>query len=190
VVRDPIQAATALARLQNTQTRFRELQEERRRAILDAVDAEVTLREVAEAADVSHETVRRLVAADGQVVVELDGVAYRLTGRQVEVQIYKLSGLAQGAFPGEIERLGVDKEWLPDAAKLAHELQAAMADESGAQVKLDKRTGWALFLALCGTYSDGLSVFGQLRAALQDRYPDRAQQVFASMQGQARPRKL
>jgi len=192
--RDPILAATALARLQNTLSRFREAQAElaavkteRDQAILDAVNAGAPLREVAEVADISHETVRRIVAADGQVTLELDGETFRLTARQVEVQIYKLSGLAQGAFPGEIERLGAGTDWLPDAAKLAHRLQAAMADEEGAPVKLTEKTGWPLYLAICGTYYDGLSVFGRLRKALQARYPTQAQQVIASIQEHARP---
>jgi hypothetical protein len=187
-------AATALARLQNMRARFRDAQAqlaavktERDQAILDAVNAGAPLREVAEVAEISHETVRRIVAADGQVTLELNGETFRLTARQVEVQIYKLSGLAQGAFPGEIQRLGVGTDWFPDAAKLAHQLQAAMADEEGASVKLTEKTGWPLYLAICGTYYDGLSVFSRLREMLQARYPAQAQQVVASIQQHARP---
>lgn len=186
--KDPIQAATALARLQNTQARFREVQEERRLAILDAVNAEVPLREVAEAANVSHETVRRIVAADGQVTLELDGETYRLTGRQVEMLIYKLSGSAQGAFPGDIEMLGAGTAWLPDAGKLAQQLQEAMADEAGAPVKLNKKSGWALYLILRLTHFDGMSVLSTLFQALHTRYPEQGEHVIAAMQ-RARPRK-
>lgn len=192
--RDPILAATALARLQNTLSRFHDAQAqlaavktERDEAILDAVNAGAPLREVADVADISHETVRRIVAADGQVTLELDGETFRLTARQVEVQIYKLSGLAQGAWPGEIERLGAGTDWLPDAAKLAHQLQAAMANEEGAPVKLTEKTGWPLYLAICGTQYDGLSVFPRLREVLQGRYPVQAQQVIDSMRQHARP---
>jgi hypothetical protein len=188
VPRDPLQAAAALAGVQNTQARFREVQEERRQAILAAVNADVPLREVAEAANISHETVRRIVAADGQVVIACDGDPYRLTGRQVEMLIYKLAGSAQGAFPGDIERLDAGTDWLPSAGKLAQQLQEAMADETGKPVKLDHTTGWALYLILRLTYFEGTSVLSRLFEALHTRYPDGAQHVIAAMQ-RARPRK-
>jgi hypothetical protein len=187
--RDPIRAAQALARLQAAQTRFGELQEERRQAILEAVDAEVPLREVAEAALISHETVRRMVAADGQVAVDLDGDSFLLTGRQVEMLIYKLAGSAQGAFPGDVQLLDAGTDWLSDAAKLAQLLQDAVANEAGAQVVLDQRTGWALYLILRLTYFDGMGVLSRLFEALSARYSDRAQHVITAMQ-KARPRKL
>lgn len=62
-----------------------------------------------------------------------------------------------------------------------------MADEDGAPVRLTDKTGWPLYLAICGTYYDGLSVFGRLREALQARYPVQAQQVIASILQHARP---
>jgi len=67
---DPIQAAHALSRLQVAESRFLEAQEERRQAILESVRADVPLREVAEIAHCSHETIRRIVAADGAVTIE------------------------------------------------------------------------------------------------------------------------
>jgi len=99
---DPIAAAHAVARLQSAQSSFREAQEARRQAILEAVRAEVPLREVAAAADCSHESVRRIVAADGAVTVELGEETFTLTGKQVEMLIYKLAGMAQGAFPKDL----------------------------------------------------------------------------------------
>lgn len=147
------------------------------------------LREVAAAADCSHESVRRIVAADGQVTVDLEGEQYLLTGQQIEMLIYKLAGSAQGAFPGDIQLLGAGTDWLPAAAKLAEQLQEAMADETGAPVKLNKQTGWALCLILRLTYFGGLTVLSRLFEGLHARYGDGAQHVIVSMQ-RARPRKL
>jgi len=178
VVRDPVKAATAIACLQNTQARFREVQEERRLAILEAVRAEVPLREVAQAAHCSHESVRRIVAAEGEVTLEVGSESYLLTGQQVEMLIYKLSGSAQGAFPGDIQRLGAGTDWLPAAGELAERLQEAMADEDGKPVPLDDASGFALYQILRLTQFGGLTVLSRLFDALHARYGDGAAHVI------------
>lgn len=164
--RDPVAAATAVARLQTTQARFREVQEERREAILAAVRAEVPLREVAEAANCSHESVRRIVAAEGEVTLQLGGESYLLTGQQVEMLIYKLAGSAKGAFPNDIRLLGEGTAWLPAAGELATALQEAMADEDGTPVTLNKNSGFALYQILRLTNFGGLTVLARLSDAL------------------------
>src|SRR5579871_245216 len=100
---DPIEAATALSRLTVAEQHFQDAQEVRREAILESVRAGVPLREVARAAHCSHETIRRIVAADGAVTVELDGHMYPLPGQTVDLLIYKLAGNARGTFARDLE---------------------------------------------------------------------------------------
>src|SRR6266508_287541 len=180
--RDPVRAATAVARLQNTQARYGEVQEERRQAILEAVRAEVSLREVADAANCSHESVRRIVAADGQVTLEMGGANYLLSGQQVEMLIYKLAGSAQGAFPKDIQLLDAGTAWLPAAADLANRLQEAMADEDGKPCRLDDAVGFALYQILRLTNFGGLTVLSQLHQALHVRYGNGAPHVITALQ--------
>jgi hypothetical protein len=122
---DPSTAATALAQVVQVQAEYGRVREERREAILEAVHAAVPLREVATAAQCSHESVRRMVAADGAATIRLGGTEYSLTRQTVELLIYKLSGYAAGAFPRDVELLGVGSGWLPDAGLLAAALRAS-----------------------------------------------------------------
>ena len=186
--RDPIAAATAVARLQAVQARFRDTAEERRRAILEAVAAEVPLRGVAAAADCSHESVRRIVAADGAVIVELDADTYSLTEQQVEMLVYKLAGSAKGAFPRDIELLGAGTAWLPAAAALADALQAAKADEEGRPVVLDQAQAFALYQVLRLTNFGRPDTLSRLYDALREMYSRGEPHVIAAL-AQARPRK-
>jgi len=151
-----------LAQLANAQREFVDAEERRRRAIIEAVEGGVGLREVSRAAQCSHEKVRRIVAADGVVTVELDGHEYRLTEKQVEVLIYKLDGMANGAFPRDLQLLAAGSEWLPAAGQLAADLQRARADEKGEPVAIDEARGFALFQTLRLTYFGGESVFSQI----------------------------
>lgn len=167
---DPSRAVTLLARLANAHGRFVEAQEERRQAILEAVRGGLSLREVSEAAGCSHESVRRIVAADGVVTLELDGESYQLTDQQVEMLIYKLDGIAKGAFPGDVQLLAIGTDWLPHAATLAKDMQIARADEDGRPLVLGAPAGYALFQILRLTYLGGLTVLSQLFDALLHRY--------------------
>lgn len=185
---DPIAAATALARLEAVQARFREVAEERRQAILDAVKAEVPLRGVAAAADCSHESVRRIVAADGAVTLELGADTYSLTEQQVEMLVYKLAGSAKGAFPRDIELLGAGAEWLPAAAALADALQAAKADEEGRPVVLDQAKAFALYQVLRLTNFGRPDTLSRLYDALRETYSRGEPHVIAALM-RARPRK-
>jgi hypothetical protein len=128
---DPIRAADALSHLQMAETRFLEAQDARRQAILESVRADVPLREVARVAHCSHETIRRIVAADGAVTLQFGGDDYPLPGQTVELLIYKLAGNARGTFPRDLERIDAGTAWLTAAGVLADELHAAMGDEDG-----------------------------------------------------------
>jgi hypothetical protein len=183
---DPAHAASLLARLANAQSRFVESHEERRRAIVEAVQGGVSLRDVAEAAACSHESVRRIVAADGTVTLELDGKSFQLTDQQIEMLIYKLDGMAKGAFPGDLQLLAVGNEWLPYSRKLADAFQLAREDENGQPVVLDEGTGYALFQILRLTYFGGRTVLSELFDALLARYGH--PHVIAEL-SRSRPRK-
>lgn len=162
--------ARLLAVLANAQREFVDGQEQRRRAIIEAVQGGVPLREVSRAAQCSHESVRRIVAADGAVLLELDGKTYSLTEKEVEVLIYKLDGMAKGAFPGDLQLLASGSEWLPAAGELAADFQRAQADEEGGPVVIDQARGFALFQILRLTYFGGLSVFSEIFQSLLARY--------------------
>lgn len=145
---DPVEAATALARVVSAQGSFSAAREARREAIVAAVRAEVPLREVASAADCSHESVRRIVAADGVVTIELRAKRYPLTRQTIEMLVYKLAGHGAGAFPRDVELLGAGNEWLPAAGKLAFRLRTSMSDEDGVPVRLSSHEAFALHQVL------------------------------------------
>jgi hypothetical protein len=159
-----------LAQLATAQREFVDAEERRRRAIIGAVEGGVGLREVSKAAQCSHEKVRRIVAADGAVTLELDGQEYRLTEKQVEVLIYKLDGMAKGAFPGDLQLLAAGSDWLPAAGELAADLQRAQADEAGEPIGIDEGQGFALFQILRLTYFGGESVFSAIFQTLLALY--------------------
>lgn len=165
-----MKAAEALSRLQLAQTRFTEAQEQRRQAILETVRADVPLREVAQEARCSHETIRRIVAADGAVTLEFDGHAYPLPGQTIELLIYKLAGNARGTFARDLDELGAGTSWLPAAGLLADEMQAAMGDEDGRPVRLDEARAFALHQVLRFTAKTRPSTLTSLADVLSDRY--------------------
>ncbi|MGN6869280.1 MAG: hypothetical protein ACTHMY_12840 [Solirubrobacteraceae bacterium] len=167
---DPFRAAHALARLEVAETHFLDAQEERRQAILDSVRADVPLREVAQVARCSHETIRRIVAADGAVTMEFARHAYPLPGQTVEVLIYKLAGNARGTFARDLERLSAGTGWLAAAGLLADELHGAMADEEGKPVRLDDARAFALHQVLRFTQMNRPSALSGLADSLRNEY--------------------
>jgi hypothetical protein len=185
---DPLTAAQTLSRLQIAESRFLEAQEERRQAILESVRADIPLREVAEIAHCSHETIRRIVAADGAVTLELGGHTFPLPGQTVELLIYKLAGNASGAFACDLELLGAGSDWLAAAGVLAGELHAAMVDEDGTPVGLDDARAFALHQVLRLTEMRRPSTLSSLAERLRDKYgyppyPPRALQRWSSPKG-------
>ena len=167
---DPIRAARALSRLQVAEARFLEAQEERRQAILESVRADVPLRELAQVARCSHETIRRIVAADGAVTLELDGDAYPLPGQTIDLLIYKLAGHARGTFARDLEMHGAGTAWLSAAGVLADELHAATADEDGKPLRLDHARAFALHQVLRFTQKMRPSVLSSLAERLTVKY--------------------
>jgi hypothetical protein len=165
---DPAQAAAALGRVVSAQVRFREAREQRRVAMIDAVRAEVSLREIAAAADCSHESVRRIAADDGIVTIDFDGHTYPLTRQTVEMLVYKLAGHAAGAFPRDVELLQAGTRWLHPAGELASSLQAAMADETGGMVELMPTWAFALYQVLRITQMTIPSPLSNLYNALRE----------------------
>jgi hypothetical protein len=178
----------ALANLEAAQARFRDAQEERRRAIVEATQAESPLREVARAAECSHESVRRIVSADGRVTLELSGESYQLTNQQVEMLIYKLAGSARGAFPRDVQMLGVGTGWLRAAAQLAEVLQTAMADEEGKPIILSDKRAYALYQILRITYTGRPTTLSRLFDVLLEIYAHGEPHIITTI-ARSRPRK-
>jgi hypothetical protein len=167
---DPILAAEAISRLKLAEAQFVEAQEHRRQAILESVRADVPLREVADIAHCSHETIRRIVAADGAVSIEYDGHLYTLPGQTVDLLIYKLAGNARGAFARDLDLLEAGDAWLAAAGILADELHAGMADENGQPIRLDDARAFALHQVLRLTQMTRPSTLASLAEALRERY--------------------
>ena len=169
---DPIAAATALAGVVAAQAKFSDAQEARRVAIVAAVRADVPLREVAGAAGCSHESVRRIVAADGIVTLQLRTETYPLTRQTVDLLIYKLAGYAAGAFPRDVELLRAGTDWLPAAGQLAAALRAAISDAEGSPVSLDGPRAFALHQILRLTQMTIPSTLSDLYEALPNDLRD------------------
>jgi hypothetical protein len=169
MIADPLEAAAALARLVDAQAHFRDAQVQRRDAVVSAVRVGAPLRAVAEAADCSHESVRRIVAADGMVTIELGRNEYPLSQQTVDLLVYKLAGYAAGAFPRDVQLLDAGSDWLPAAGKLAVALQSAMAQEDDAPVRLDALRARALHQVLRLTQMTIPSALSQLADDLAER---------------------
>jgi hypothetical protein len=167
---EPMRAAEALSRLQVAQTCLVEAQEERRRAILETVRADVPLREVAREARCSHETIRRIVAAGGAITLEFRARGYPMPGQTVELLIYKLAGNARGTFARDVGELEAGTNWLAAAGLLAEELHAAASSEDGKSVRLDEPRAFALHQVLRFTASTRPSTLARLSDVLSDRY--------------------
>lgn len=159
-----------MARLRVAEEHFLQAQEERRQAILESVRADVPLREVAQLARCSHETIRRIVAAGGAVVILLDGQEYLLPGKTIDVLIYKLAGNARGSFPNDVQLLAAGGGWLAAAGALADELHAAIRDDEGKPVKLDEARAFALWQVLRATEMMRPSTLHSLAERLRQRY--------------------
>ena len=167
---EPMKAVQAMARLRLAQEHFLEAQGERRQAILESVRADVPLRDVAQLARCSHETIRRFVAADGAVTIALDGQEYLLPGKTIDLLTYKLAGNARGSFPHDVELLSAGDGWLAAAGALADELYAAMGDENGKPVELDEVRAFALWQVLHATEMMRPGALHSLAEQLRQRY--------------------
>jgi hypothetical protein len=165
-----MKAASAMTQLQDAEARYLAALEDRRHAILESVRAGVPLREVAEAAHCSHETIRRIVATDGAVTLEFEGHSYLLPDQTVDLLIYRLAGNARGAFSRDLQLIEAGTGWLAPAGALADQLHAAMADEVGEPVLLDDARAFALHQVLRLTEMTRPSILYDLAERLRERY--------------------
>ena len=170
-------AASALARLQVAEAKSVEAREERRLAILDAVRADNSLQQVADIAHCSRETVRRIVAADGQVTIELDGHEYRLSGKTIGFVLFRLQGFGAGAFAPNPALHGTDNAWLAVAGCLAGEIDAARSNGSGELVRLSEEKAFALYQSLLQSQKENPSVLLDLTEALRIKYSHKARKA-------------
>lgn len=186
---DPIEAADAIVALEGAQRTFREARAARREAMRAAVRAGAPLRDVARAADCSHEAVRRLATVDGSALLLLGSQEYPLTDEQVEMLIYKLAGSARGAFPKDIELLGAGTDWLLPAGELASALHEAHADDEADPLVLNDGWAFALYQVLRLTYTGRPTVLSRLYDDLLERYGQSGQPHVIAELARNRPRK-
>lgn len=100
-----------------------------------------------------------------------DSQAYPLQRQQVALLIYKLSALASGALPREIDYLGAGEGWLADASRLADSLYLALHDSSGVTIELQSAEAFALYQTLRVTYTGPPdNRLSRLRDSLGTRY--------------------
>ncbi|HVM56137.1 MAG TPA: hypothetical protein VMT74_01660 [Gaiellaceae bacterium] len=167
---NPIQAADAIIALECAQREYRAARSARRQAMRAATSAGAPLRDVARAAECSHEAVRRLANSDGAVVLTLGVDEYPLTEEQVEMLVYKLAGSARGAFPKDIELLGAGTGWLESAAELATVMHDAQASDDEDSIVLDDHRAFAMYQVLRLTYTGRPTVLSHLYDTLTERF--------------------
>jgi len=185
---DPERKADAIVALEAAQRSFREATAVRRVAMREAVQAGVPLRDVARAAECSHESVRRIAVSDGAATLLVGAERYDLTEEQVDMLVYKLAGSAKGAFPKDIELLGAGTRWLGTAGELAQTMQVAKADDDADPVVLDQDRAFALYQILRLTYTGRPTVLSRLYDALRELHESSAPHVLAAL-AKNRPRK-
>ena len=165
---DPFAAGVALAELVKAQSRMDDATQERDRAITRALVAGNNLREVADATECSHESVRRL---SERVVFRFDGKPYLLGEAQTQMLMDKLGGYAEGKYPKDItNHMGGDTSWLPAARDLARALYAFRLDLDAPPIVLDEEHGRAVHLVLGITCKGNPSHVARLYEDLNDHY--------------------
>src|SRR5437870_3064593 len=167
---DPGTALTALQRAQTAftvaKTAFDEASEYRDSAIRTAVRAGVPRKVIAEVTGTSTETVRRLARTS---IFELNGAAYSITRKQVDVLLYKCAGYSAGAFPQDVALVNAGTEWLAAAGELAHELERMQRGDTRPIVLTDA-TGFALYQILRLSYMSRPRDIASLYDALHRHY--------------------
>jgi hypothetical protein len=109
------------AELADAQAAFVEASARRRWAIIAAVAAGASLRAVAEAADTSHESIRRLLADASGVELRFEGVRYPLSFHEASALAEQLDALA-GRLESETDAEG----WSARARGLAGAIRAGV----------------------------------------------------------------
>lgn len=174
--------------LERAHRAYRDARGERREAMRAAVRLGAPLRDVARAADCSHEAVRRLAASEGSVLVLLSSQEYPLTEEQADMLIYKLAGSARGSFPKDIELLGAGTDWLPAAAELAHALNEAKEEDEAEPIVLDESSAFAMYQILRLTYTGRPTVLSRLYDALLESFGQAGQPHACIVEGDRRSR--
>jgi hypothetical protein len=159
------EAEWTLENLRLVQRNFEDISNLRAQRLLEAVQAGNSLRAVAEVAQCSYESVRRLIGPNA-VVFEWNGATYVMTEHVTRMLEYKASGFARNAFPSDVDRLGAGNKWLADAGQLAGGLQAVGRGDAQS-IRLTKKTAWALHQILRLTYTGRPSRLADLADDLQ-----------------------
>jgi hypothetical protein len=167
-----VNKASALLEVRAAQAAFESGREKRDEAVVTAIRAGSRLREVAEAAGISHEAVRR-IARVLSVEFELGDELYEVTDYQADVFVYKLAGFNVGKFPGDRERFNMGTDWLPAAGELAQAIERVRGGEEEGPISLDgSRGAWglALYQVLNLSYMDRPSDVSRLFDGLVRKY--------------------
>ena len=105
------------------------------------------------------------------LTLKSDNRTYTLSRQQAALLIYKLSGMASGAFSREIDQLGAGTDWLPDASRLADSLYLALHESIDVTIELDHAGAFALYQVLRVTYTGRpLNALSSLYESLKRRY--------------------
>jgi hypothetical protein len=175
--------------LHEAQATFESASAARHEAMMDCVRAGISLREIAEAAHCSHESVRRTAALNGGATLVLGAEEFTLTEHQVEMLIYKLGGSAKGAFPKDIELLDAGTEWLTGAGELADTLHRTQAGQDSGPIVLGDRFAFALYQILRLTYTGRPTVLSHLYDVLFGKYGKPGEPHVIAALARNRPRK-
>jgi hypothetical protein len=167
-----VDKASALLEVRAAQTALDAASEERDQSILNAIRAGSRLREVAEAAGISHEAVRR-IARVLSIGFQLGSTLYEVTDHQADVFVYKLAGFNVGKFPNDLELLDVGTDWLPAAGELASAIERVRRGEGAGPIILDRERrawGFALYQILRLSYMDRPTDVSRLFDALAQKF--------------------
>jgi len=164
-----LNAKRALEVLEQVQFNFDDIAELRRQRMLEAVEAGNSLRQVADVAHCSYESVRRVIEPQA-IILEWNGGEYLMAEHVTRVLEYKASGYGRNAFPADVERIGAGTGWLPAAAEFGRQIQRIQRGESDEAIALTDETAYALFLILTLTYTGRPSRLADLFDDLSAKY--------------------
>lgn len=164
--------ADALLEVKASQAALDAASEGRDQSVITAIRAGSKLREIAEAAGISHEAVRR-IARVLSFSFRVGGTVYEVTDHQADVFIYKLVGFNVGKFPNDLELLNAGTDWLPAAGELARVIQRVRSGGAEGPIALDDKHeawGFALYQILRLSYMERPSDVSHLFDALSRKF--------------------
>jgi hypothetical protein len=158
-----------LEHLALVQQNYEAVTDRRREAIVQALRAGNSLRAVAQVANCSYESVRR-IAGPAAVIFEWKGITYVMTDHITRVLAYKADGFAVGKFSNESPaQIQAGAAWQRHAATLAEELKRSERGEIST-IRLNRQTARALYLILSATYTGRPSRLADLYDALRTSF--------------------